>query len=556
MPFLMQGYYSNSLTSCAGTDANSSVSATCFNLSDIATQGELGYTVVMYYSWMGIHRNQQQLLLDSLAANNMMLLVDLTHKMEDIACGGTAGDPNSNCTKDPAALADAWAAVERQISRWKSHPGVLGWYVCDDCFSQYLMRQVEAGTPSLDRYYAKIKAIDPAHIIVGANNADINYAFTHASELAPRPSLDVVMEEDYAEELAECHAVPDGHPCAPTTLWPATFEAQVNSPGPFMIDKDKSLHTEYDRARVMEGMAWISTLARVPQQLYFRRRYVGAQAMQTLGQFSRNVVALSRFTVPSTVGMYDGTTIEVSTQSVRVGLLVDTSEDSLCALAVAVNLNSSHTSFEVNIGVGRRTVGADLTALRYDQANRSMALTLRKHTLEFADVLDARTTGLYIVCGHDRRTNGVQKPVKHDDDDYDVVVYGATSGGVVAAVAAVHAGALRVALLDPGSRIGGMTAGGLSSTDTGDAKVIGGMAKQFYLDNGHHYNLSQPEYMLEPHVALQIFQRMVADANITLFSNEAVETVSKTGARITSLTTVEGRMFRAEIFIEADCKDR
>eukprot|EP01044_Picomonas_judraskeda_P001668 COSAG03_NODE_105_length_12702_cov_43.786162_4_plen_234_part_00 len=153
-----------------------------------------------------------------------------------------------------------------------------------------------------------------------------------------------------------------------------------------------------------------------------------------------------------------------------------------------------------------------------------------------------------------RLAEGSTRPLKLDDEDYDVVVYGATSGGVVAAVAAVRAGAPRVALLDPGSRIGGMSAGGLSSTDTGNAAVIGGMARQFYLDNGRHYNLSQPEYMLEPHVALQIFQQMVVAANISLFSNAAVETVSKTGSQIASLTTVQGRVFRAYVFIEADCK--
>lgn len=144
-------------------------------------------------------------------------------------------------------------------------------------------------------------------------------------------------------------------------------------------------------------------------------------------------------------------------------------------------------------------------------------------------------------------------PMKLDDNDFEVVVYGATSGGVVAAVAAVRTGATRVALLDPGSRIGGMSAGGLSHTDTGDASVIGGMAKQFYLDNGHYYNLSKPEYMLEPHVALSIFQRMVKSTNVSLYSNAEVESVSKTGAQITSITTVDGRTFSADVYIEADC---
>eukprot|EP01044_Picomonas_judraskeda_P002436 COSAG03_NODE_175_length_11150_cov_7.837691_9_plen_625_part_00 len=386
-PFLLQGYYNNQM-----------------NLSDIVVQGKLGYTAAMYYGWMGVSVHHQQRLLDTLAANNMMLLVDLSDLMMDIACGGTAGA--ANCTKDSAALADAWAAVEGQISRWKSHPGVLGWYVCDDCYSQYLMRQVHAGTPTLDRYYAKIKALDPAHPLVGANNAPISFPFTHATEFAPRPSLDVVMFEDYAETLAACPAVPDGDLCAPTMLWPATFEAQVNSPGPYMVDEDKSLRTEHDRGLVMEGMAWISALARVPQQLHFRRRYVeSSEALEALGRFSHSVLALSRFTAPSVVGMYDDTTIVVSTPSVRVGLLVDTSADSLCALVVAVNLNSSsRTSFEATIGVGRRKVGAGLTALRYDQANRSVPVSLRPHSAVFSDVLEESTTGLFVVCANGQLT--------------------------------------------------------------------------------------------------------------------------------------------------------
>ena len=134
---------------------------------------------------------------------------------------------------------------------------------------------------------------------------------------------------------------------------------------------------------------------------------------------------------------------------------------------------------------------------------------------------------------------------------FDVVVYGATSGGVIAAVAAARAGH-SVALLDPGSRIGGMSAGGLSSTDRGSAQVIGGMAGEFYRENGRHYNESKAEYMLEPHVALEIFQQLVAEANVSLFSHAPVETVAKAEAQLTSLTTVDGRIFTAPVFIEAD----
>jgi hypothetical protein len=135
-----------------------------------------------------------------------------------------------------------------------------------------------------------------------------------------------------------------------------------------------------------------------------------------------------------------------------------------------------------------------------------------------------------------------------------VIVYGATSGGVMAAVAASRNGVRRVGLLDPGNRIGGMTAGGLSATDVGDSRVIGGMALDLYRQNAQHYRqgATLPQFDWEPHVALQLLHRLVREANVTLFENAQVETVTKTGPQLTGLTTVDGRSFTAAVFVEAD----
>lgn len=60
--------------------------------------------------------------------------------------------------------------------------------------------------------------------------------------------------------------------------------------------------------------------------------------------------------------------------------------------------------------------------------------------------------------------SGTGRISPHDSASrFDVLVYGATSGGVMAAVAAARAGA-KVALLDTKARIGGMSTSGLSST--------------------------------------------------------------------------------------------
>src|SRR3954463_4137686 len=49
---------------------------------------------------------------------------------------------------------------------------------------------------------------------------------------------------------------------------------------------------------------------------------------------------------------------------------------------------------------------------------------------------------------------------------YDLLVYGGTAGGVITAVSGAREG-LKVALLEPGSHLGGMATGGLSRTDFG-----------------------------------------------------------------------------------------
>src|SRR5512146_3206985 len=61
----------------------------------------------------------------------------------------------------------------------------------------------------------------------------------------------------------------------------------------------------------------------------------------------------------------------------------------------------------------------------------------------------------------------------------DVIVYGATSSGVAAAIQVARMGK-SVLVLDPGTHIGGLTTGGLSWTDIGNKQVVGGIAREFY----------------------------------------------------------------------------
>ena len=63
--------------------------------------------------------------------------------------------------------------------------------------------------------------------------------------------------------------------------------------------------------------------------------------------------------------------------------------------------------------------------------------------------------------------------------DFDVVVYGGTSAGVIAAVQAKKMGKT-VVVVGPDKHLGGLSAGGLGFTDTGNKAVIGGLSRDFY----------------------------------------------------------------------------
>ncbi len=137
----------------------------------------------------------------------------------------------------------------------------------------------------------------------------------------------------------------------------------------------------------------------------------------------------------------------------------------------------------------------------------------------------------------------------HDDD---VVVYGATAGGVVAAVAAAREGA-RVALLEPGRHLGGMTSGGLGRTDHGRRETIGGYSLEFYQRVGRHYGEPVTWYF-EPHVAENVLREMIREAGVGLFFDHRLrqeDAVRTKSGRIQAIVLENGEVFRGKVFIDA-----
>lgn len=133
----------------------------------------------------------------------------------------------------------------------------------------------------------------------------------------------------------------------------------------------------------------------------------------------------------------------------------------------------------------------------------------------------------------------------------DVCVYGGTSGGAIAAVAAARLGKT-VALVCVNQHVGGMTSSGLGVTDVGNFPAsIGGFAAEFYSRVGQAYGSINPVYWFEPHVAEQTFLEMLEGAGVFVYTNEQLASVTLCNQYLTQITMTDGTVYLANEFIDA-----
>jgi hypothetical protein len=139
----------------------------------------------------------------------------------------------------------------------------------------------------------------------------------------------------------------------------------------------------------------------------------------------------------------------------------------------------------------------------------------------------------------------------------DLIVYGGTASGVMTAYSAAREG-LHVVLLEPRSHLGGMVTGGLSATDTAHFQIIGGYARDFYREAAAHYGvrdlLKRSNWLSEPHVDEAIFTAWLKRAGVEVHFHERLresQGTTKTGTHVVSVTTEDGKTWRAKVF--ADC---
>ncbi len=132
--------------------------------------------------------------------------------------------------------------------------------------------------------------------------------------------------------------------------------------------------------------------------------------------------------------------------------------------------------------------------------------------------------------------------------DVDVCIYGATSAGVVAAIACAKLG-LSVALLQPGRFVGGLTTGGLGLTDYGKQHVIGGMSREFYRRVGKVHGTDDC-WHFEPHAAQAAYDAWLREAGVEPIFCQYLDNVTKTGDRIAEVTLLGGLRVRAKVFMD------
>jgi FAD dependent oxidoreductase len=117
----------------------------------------------------------------------------------------------------------------------------------------------------------------------------------------------------------------------------------------------------------------------------------------------------------------------------------------------------------------------------------------------------------------------------------DICIYGASSGGVIAAYTSAKLGK-KVILITPSAHLGGLSSGGLGNTDIGNKIAITGLSRDFYHRVGMHYG--KPElWIFEPHVAEDIFKDYIREAGVTVIYRQLLKKVYKKENQIREILT-------------------
>ncbi len=156
--------------------------------------------------------------------------------------------------------------------------------------------------------------------------------------------------------------------------------------------------------------------------------------------------------------------------------------------------------------------------------------------------------GIFVQCS---TPNKLARPV---GNRYQVIVYGATPSGIMAATAAAREG-VSVLMIEPGAHVGGVVAGGLGRTDVDGVQFIGGLSAKFLNEVAahtpkEHQSPGRP-WDLEPKIAMKVFLDWIDREKLPLLRQTRLASVVKMKSKITAVTTDKGLRYEADVFIDA-----
>ncbi len=147
-----------------------------------------------------------------------------------------------------------------------------------------------------------------------------------------------------------------------------------------------------------------------------------------------------------------------------------------------------------------------------------------------------------------------------DEVAKDVVVYGATPGGITAAISASREGH-SVVLLEQTRHVGGLSTSGLNRDEAEhmDTRTFGGLSEKFllaaHLRSRGWTELRHPDKRhprtWQSKVAEKVFLEMLEEAGVEVRFEQLIQSVEKQEASIVSLTVRGGTTYKAKVFIDA-----
>ena len=213
-------------------------------LATISTQVRLGVNQIMPYAMVDMNATEQRTYMDACHAMGVKVLYPM--QMYGQSGTGHARNWSSGYFQhfNGSAAAAAWQAqVLATVETWKTHPALLGWYICDDC------TVVNANIKEVSmeaRLYNLIRSRDMYHITAGAIQGGSPWMHSDVpNAIAPSAS------QPRCSHIAHSGAAMDWAGCNPDTQLSIDYSLMENY-NRLLINLDSPLQQNRDVRRGME----------------------------------------------------------------------------------------------------------------------------------------------------------------------------------------------------------------------------------------------------------------------------------------------------------------